>query len=103
MIVNIEHGNITPLPHPVYSLFHHSVSESGDWFIDLKNGSGSAGQGEPSCGADCIMSMNQENFSKMFAGKLDSTSAFMTGKLKIKGDMMLAMKLEKLMKQLNKK
>jgi len=31
------------------------------------------------------------------AGKLKATAAFMTGKLKIKGDMGKAMKLEKLM------
>jgi putative sterol carrier protein len=33
----------------------------------------------------------------MFTGKLKPTAAFMQGKLKIKGDMMKAMKLESLM------
>lgn len=35
-------------------------------------------------------------------GQLDATAAFMGGKLKIKGNMALAMKLQKLMKQLPK-
>jgi putative sterol carrier protein len=34
-----------------------------------------------------------ENFMEMAAGNLDGTSAFMTGKLKIQGDMGIAMKL----------
>lgn len=72
-------------------------AEEGVWFIDLKNGSGSIGQGEPSAEAGCTMIMDSSDFCKMFAGQLKPTNAFMMGKLKIKGDMGLAMKLEKLM------
>ena len=36
------------------------------------------------------------------SGKLKPTLAFMTGKLRIKGDMALALKLEKLMGRMNK-
>ena len=43
------------------------------------------------------MTMTSEDFVKMFKGELNPTQAFMSGKLKIKGDMMIAMKLEKLM------
>lgn len=35
-----------------------------------------------------------EDFAKMIDGQLNATSAFMAGKLKIKGDMSLAMKLQ---------
>ena len=69
----------------------------------MKNGSGSVGKGEPAEKPNCVMSMNEENFTKLFAGKLDATTAFMSGKLKIKGDMALAMKLEKLMKNMKSK
>ena len=41
--------------------------------------------------------MKDKDFQKMFAGKLKPTTAFMTGKLKLEGDMGKAMKLEKLM------
>ena len=41
--------------------------------------------------------MKDNNFQKMFAGKLKPTTAFMTGKMKLEGDMGKAMKLEKLM------
>jgi len=35
-----------------------------------------------------------EDFDKMIDGKLNATSAFMSGKLKVKGDMAMAMKLQ---------
>ena len=43
--------------------------------------------------AQCTMVISLENFMLMAEGKLDGTSAFMTGKLKIQGDMGIAMKL----------
>lgn len=43
------------------------------------------------------------NFLFISSGKLKPTTAFMMGKLKIKGDIQKAMKLEKMMKSLQKK
>jgi putative sterol carrier protein len=39
------------------------------------------------------MVLSIENFMEMAEGKLDGTAAFMSGKLKIQGDMSIAMKL----------
>ncbi|KAG1656803.1 Hydroxysteroid dehydrogenase-like protein 2 [Nymphon striatum] len=79
-------------------LFEVSGAEEGNWHIDLKNGSGSAGKGESPAGpADCSMKLSSDDFIAMFRGKLNPTNAFMQGKLKISGNMALAMKLEKLM------
>ena len=41
----------------------------------------------------CTMVLTIENFMEMAEGKLDGTAAFMSGKLKIQGDMSIAMKL----------
>ncbi|XP_053196639.1 hydroxysteroid dehydrogenase-like protein 2 [Scomber japonicus] len=82
--------------------FDLSGEHEGVWFLDLKSGAGSAGQGEPPVKADVVMKMDSGDFSKMFAGKLKPTMAFMSGKLKIKGDMTLAIKLEKLMGRMSK-
>ncbi|MFS4438551.1 SCP2 sterol-binding domain-containing protein [Paracoccaceae bacterium GXU_MW_L88] len=43
--------------------------------------------------ADCTLSADAETFEQILAGDLDPTSAFMSGKLKIDGDMGTAMKL----------
>ncbi|XP_073201753.1 hydroxysteroid dehydrogenase-like protein 2 isoform X3 [Lepidochelys kempii] len=77
--------------------------EGGTWYIDLKNKAGSAGIGEPPVKVDVVMSMSSNDFVKMFSGKLKPTMAFMSGKLKIKGNMALAMKLEKMMTQFSSK
>lgn len=52
-------------------MFFMSVSgeHQGVWFLDLKSGSGSAGQGQPPGKADVVMTMDSTDFSKMFSGK----------------------------------
>ncbi|XP_062268981.1 hydroxysteroid dehydrogenase-like protein 2 [Platichthys flesus] len=82
--------------------FDLSGEHVGVWFLDLKSGSGGVGRGQPAVKADVIMTMDSTDFSKMFAGKLKPTMAFMSGKLRIKGDMSLALKLEKLMGRMAK-
>nr|ABI14236.1 probable peroxisomal protein POX18 [Pfiesteria piscicida] len=60
--------------------------------IDLKNGSGSTKHGDGDK-PDVTLTMKEEDFVAMAAGKLDGMQAFMGGKLKIAGNMMLAQKL----------
>lgn len=43
--------------------------------------------------ADVTLSANADTFQDIMSGDLNPTSAFMTGKLKVDGDMGLAMKL----------
>ena len=43
--------------------------------------------------ADCSINVAKEDFEDLMSGDLDSMSAFMGGKLKIDGDMGVAMKL----------
>lgn len=83
--------------------FNLKGGEAGTWFLDLKNGSGKVGKGEPSSPADATLTMDSKHFEDMFAGKLKAANAFMTGKLKISGDLQKAMKLEKLMGSLKAK
>lgn len=83
--------------------FNVKGKESGVYFLDLKNGSGATGKGEPSQPADATLTMDSENFFAMFSGKLKPASAFMTGKLNISGNMQKVMKLEKLMISLRSK
>jgi len=43
--------------------------------------------------ADCTITINNENFKKLLDKEIDSMQAFMTGKMKIDGEMTVAMKL----------
>lgn len=47
--------------------------------------------------ADCTISLSQDNLVKLLAGKLNPMTGVMMGKLKISGDMGVAMKLGKLL------
>ena len=47
--------------------------------------------------AQCTVGLPLEDFSAMLAGDLAPTTAFMSGKLKVEGDMGVAMKLQNLM------
>ncbi|CAF0783637.1 unnamed protein product [Didymodactylos carnosus] len=73
------------------------------WYLDLKNEQGSVGKGEPTAPAQCTLSMSKADFIQMFSGKLKPAAAFMGGKLKIKGDMSTALKLEQLLNQMKSK
>ena len=75
------------------------VVDAGKYYLDLKNSPGATGEGTPD-DAQVTMTLSAEDFAKMFSGKLNPTQAFMSGQLKIKGDLGLAMKLEKLMKKM---
>ena len=47
--------------------------------------------------ADCTIQVSKSDFEDMATGKLDPTMAFMSGKLKIHGDMSVAMRLQPLL------
>ncbi len=47
--------------------------------------------------ADCTIAASMDTLQDLFAGDLDPTAAFMTGKIKIDGDMGVAMKLSQLL------
>ena len=58
---------------------------------------GNAGRGSFRGDPGCTMILDSEDFVKMFQGRLNPLQAFMGGKMEVKGDKMLASKLEKLM------
>jgi len=68
------------------------------WVIDLKK-EGAVTKGKPS-GAkpDVTLIMDDETFVDLASGKIGGQKAYMTGKLKTKGNMMLATKLENVLK-----
>lgn len=47
--------------------------------------------------ADCTIRLSMEDLESLVAGDLNPTSAFMTGKIKLEGDMSVAMQLSQLL------
>lgn len=62
----------------------------GDGVVHVDKGSVS-NEDKP---ADCTFVMSMDDFDRMDRGELEPTSAFMSGRLKILGDMSVAMQLQ---------
>jgi putative sterol carrier protein len=70
------------------------IEGAGVWTVAIADGAVSVTEGAGD--ADCTFSASEETFEKITSGEQNATTAYMTGKLKIKGDMGAAMKLQKI-------
>jgi putative sterol carrier protein len=70
------------------------IEGAGKWKVDVQDGSVKVT--EDAEDADVTITTSEETFEKITTGEQNATSAYMTGKLKVKGDMGAAMKLQKL-------
>jgi putative sterol carrier protein len=67
----------------------------GRWDVTIANGTCQISQ-TPGGGADLTISMDATDFVAMQKGDLQPMAAFMQGKIKLQGDMSLAMKFQEL-------
>ena len=65
----------------------------GSWVMKLTDDEKSVAVGADE-GADCTITMDAGDFMAMLDGRLNPQMAFMTGKLKVAGEMGLALKLQ---------
>jgi putative sterol carrier protein len=70
------------------------IEGAGKWTVNVNDGIVSVTEGGEN--ADAIITTSEDTFEKIVSGEQNPTSAYMTGKLKVKGDMGAAMKLQKL-------
>jgi len=70
------------------------IEGAGVWTVAVADGAITVSEGASD--ADCTFSASEETFEKIASGEQNATTAYMTGKLKIKGDMGAAMKLQKI-------
>ena len=70
--------------------------DGGSYYLAFTDGAGVIAGGTAE-NPNITITMAASDFKSLVAGNLNAMSAFMSGKLKIKGDMMLAMKLQSLL------
>jgi putative sterol carrier protein len=71
-----------------------AIDGAGTWTVRVTDGAVTVDEGDT--GGDCTISTSAETFENIVAGRQNPTAAYMSGKLKVKGDMGAAMKLQKL-------
>jgi len=74
--------------------------QTESWYIDLKE-KGEVAKGAAPAGkkANVTLSLSDDDFGKLVSGKANAQKLFMSGKLKIKGDVMKATKMEPILKK----
>lgn len=70
------------------------IDGAGTWKVDVNDGSVAVTEGGGE--ADATIAASEETFQQVASGDLNATTAYMTGKLKVRGDMGAAMKLSRL-------
>jgi len=69
----------------------------GNWYVTVKDGACEVVSGT-SEKPTCTLMLAESNFANLMSGKLSGMQAYMTGKLKVSGDIMKAQLLSKLFK-----
>jgi putative sterol carrier protein len=70
------------------------IEGAGQWLVSVNDGAVSVTEGGGD--ADTTISTSEDTMMAVVRGEQNPTAAYMSGKLKIKGDMGAAMKLQKL-------
>jgi putative sterol carrier protein len=76
------------------SSYLFDIDGAGKWRVDVHDGNVKVTENADD--ADVTITTSEDTFEKIVSGDQNATSAYMTGKLKVKGDMGAAMKLQKL-------
>jgi putative sterol carrier protein len=78
--------------------FDLSGDQAGKWYIKVADGQASATEGQAET-PNLTLLADGRDAVKIFTGKMDPTAAFMSGKLKVKGDMGLAMRMQSMFRR----
>ncbi|XP_007197804.1 stomatin-like protein 1 isoform X4 [Balaenoptera acutorostrata] len=70
------------------------------YFLDLTTGQGRVGHGVPDAIPDVVVEMAEEDLQALLCRELRPLGAYMSGRLKVKGDLAVAMKLEAVLRAL---
>ena len=78
--------------------FKFTGEEPGEWNAVIKDGKCEVAQGAAQATPTMTLTSDSSDYVKIFTGELDGMQAFMQGKIKLAGDLNLAMKLMQMFK-----
>lgn len=96
---NLMNANINPdVAKKINSIYQFKVTgnEPGEWIMDLTKDNNWVSPGT-SDKAKCTITVGGEEWKQILLKQLDPTKAFFNGKLKVNGDINMAMKLQQLL------
>ncbi|KAF9904505.1 hypothetical protein BX616_001272, partial [Lobosporangium transversale] len=76
----------------------NEAGQTATYHVDLKNGEGSVGAGPAKSKPDVVISTKDDVFVDLASGKANAQKLFMSGQIKVKGQVMLATKLGDILK-----
>jgi len=74
--------------------YRFDIEDAGSWKIDVVDGATTVS--ESTDAADCAIGMKEQTLLRLIDGEQNPATAFMTGKIKVDGDIALALKLKEL-------
>ena len=78
--------------------FKFTGEEAGEWNTTIKDGKVEVAQGIPRKQPNMTLTADSNDYVKIITGEMDGMQAFMQGKIKLAGDLNLAMKLMQMFK-----
>jgi putative sterol carrier protein len=78
--------------------FKFTGTEPGEWNATIKDGKVAVAQGASATPPTMTLTADSSDYVKIFTGELDGMQAFMQGKIKLGGDLNLAMKMMQMFK-----
>ena len=74
-------------------VFDNEGEGGGSWTVKIKGNTIEVNEGVAEEGVSATLSMSSEDFIAIVAGELDGNTAFMTGKIRLEGEMQVVLKL----------
>ena len=72
-----------------------AIDGAGTWTVNVADGKVAVSEGDS--GGDCTISASEDTFERIVDGRQNPLTAYMTGKIKIEGDLGAAMKLKEIL------
>ena len=102
IFICVDRIHKNPQASSINGIFHWTITKDGkvaaEHVMDLKNKPPSLLKGAPKSPVDVRIVISDEDFMSIVQGKLGASEAFFKGKMKMKGNIMLAQKLDSILK-----